>query len=202
MGWYSNGNAIRPNDIHLQKQMESYNESSLYLLLDTDPDIHVNEIPINIYESQLKVVNDEPTTIFVKIEYKIESGDAERLAVDHIARFSSSSTSVLHLHLQSMCNSIKMLKLRLDAIIKFLKHCQDENKKVDPSIMRRVGSLCQMLPSWMEVEAFKQQFLVEYNDSLLVTYLSTILKASNVTNDLIDKFSVAFGKKSVSKIVH
>lgn len=201
MGWYSNGNAIRPNDIHLQKQMEIYNESSLYLLLDTNPDVHVNEIPISIYESQLKVVNDEPTTIFVKIEYKIESGDAERLAVDHIARFSSGSTSILNLHLQSMCNSIKMLKLRLDAIVNFLKHCQKENKRIDPSIMRRVSSLCHMLPS-LETESFKQQFLVEYNDSLLVTYLSTILKASNVTNDLIDKFSVAFGKKSVSKIFH
>lgn len=56
------------------------------------------ELPISIYESELHVIQDNPTLLFVKVPYKIETGEAERISVDHIARISpsgSGSTSSL-----------------------------------------------------------------------------------------------------------
>lgn len=201
MGWYSNGNSIKDSDIELQKQIEIINESAFFLLIDTDPHPDSKELPIYIYESHLKVVNEEAKLLFAKIEYKIESGDAERLAVDHVARFSTSTTSLLHSHLQSMCNSIKMLKSRLDFIISFLKQCQANSKEpIDPSILRNVAILCNMLPT-LNTETFNKEFLIEYNDSLLMTHLSTVLKASNVANDLIDKFNMAYDKKPMGRLL-
>ena len=44
------------------------------------------ELPIYVYESEVHLVNDTPITQFVKLGYKIETIDAERISVDHIAR--------------------------------------------------------------------------------------------------------------------
>lgn len=198
MGWYSNGKSILPSDMDLQRQIETINESALYLLIDTDPNTNTKELPISIYESQLKVIKDEPCLVFAKIEYKIESGDAERLAVDHVARFSVSTTSLLHSHLQSMCNSIKMLKSRLSFVIAFLDEQKKDSKAVDPSILRNVALLCNMLPT-LNTESFNKEFLIEYNDSLLMSHLSMILKAANTANDIIDKFNLSYDKKAMGR---
>ena len=50
----------------------------------------MRELPISIYESELRMVDDVPTQLFVKVPYKIETGEAERISVDHIARITPS----------------------------------------------------------------------------------------------------------------
>lgn len=67
----------------------------MYLLLDplmvNRPD--VKEIPIYIFESELRMINDKPTNLFVKVPYKIETNDAERLAIDHVARITPTGST-------------------------------------------------------------------------------------------------------------
>ena len=53
----------------------------------------MRELPIHIYESELRMVEEAPTHLFVKVPYKIETGEAERISVDHIARITPSGGS-------------------------------------------------------------------------------------------------------------
>lgn len=81
------------------------NESPLYLLLDTAACVKATtkELPISIYESELHVINDQPTHLFVKLSYKIETGEAERIAVDHVAKVSSGTSG------NSLCKTSSQL---------------------------------------------------------------------------------------------
>ena len=59
--------------------------------------------------------------------------------------------------------------------------------KVAPnqSILREVASLCSRLPV-----TDPSDFFTDYNDTLLITYLCSLTKCANSTNDLLDKFAV------------
>jgi len=197
LGWYSTGSRVQDVDLHLHKQIEPFNEAPLYLMLDTNPGQEVREVPITIYESEVKIINEKPQVLFGHINYKIETGDAERLAVDHVARTGgpTDGSSQLTAHLFSMHNAIKMLKQRVSIIKEFLDATMTKKLKVDHSIIRRVASLCNMLPA-IDSATFRQEFINEYNDALLVAYLATIMKASNNINELIDKFNVAYDRHS------
>lgn len=166
-------------------------------MLDADPDPTVREIPIAIYESEVKIIKDEATLLFAKVNYRIDTGDAERLAVDHVARLSGAGAagteSALTTHLTSMHNAIKMLRMRVNIVKEFLLKQQKETGTIDHGIMRRIASLCNMLPA-IDSPEFRQEFLNEYSDALLVAYLSSIMKASNAINELVDKFNLAFDK--------
>lgn len=65
----------------------------MFLQLDTMPPSNSRDIPIHIFESQLRVIDESPTELFVKVPYKIETGEAERISVDHIARITPSGGS-------------------------------------------------------------------------------------------------------------
>jgi COP9 signalosome complex subunit 6 len=174
------------------------NESPLYLLLDADPDPTVREIPISIFESEVKIIKDEATLLFAKVNYRIDTGDAERLAVDHVARLTGAGSgpeSALTSHLTSMHNAIKMLRMRVNIVKEFMLKQQKESGVVDHAILRRIASLCNMLPA-IDSPEFRQEFLNEYSDALLVGYLTSIMKASNAINELVDKFNLAYDKHS------
>ncbi len=63
-----------------------FNESPLYLLLDPLVSHATQGLPLQLFESELRIINDEPTLMFSKVNYRIETGEAERIAVDHVAR--------------------------------------------------------------------------------------------------------------------
>lgn len=49
----------------------------------------------------------------------------------------------------------------------------------DHHILRQISAMANMLPA-IDSDQFREEFLVEYNDTLLVTYLSAITKGCNV----------------------
>eukprot|EP01103_Thecamoeba_quadrilineata_P012686 TRINITY_DN3326_c0_g1_i2.p1 TRINITY_DN3326_c0_g1~~TRINITY_DN3326_c0_g1_i2.p1 ORF type:complete len:246 (+),score=41.47 TRINITY_DN3326_c0_g1_i2:28-738(+) len=134
LGWYSTGNEPLPSDTDLNKQVLQFNENPLYLLLDTAVQQHRKELPITIYESELRIVNDVPTLLFRKAPYKIETGEAERIAVDHVAHVSpvgNGSGSMLISHLGGMHDAIKMLNIRIKIIQKFIEATEaGENERI------------------------------------------------------------------------
>jgi len=197
LGWYSTGKQVEPYDLEVHLQLMKFNESPLYLLLDPHPDPLSRELPIVLLEAELKIVDDHPTYRFGRVPYKIETTDAERIAVDHVARAGSSNedASKLTTHLLSMRNAIKMLNMRIKLIVRFLEAQKSQELPVDYSLLRRVNSLCHLLPV-IDGDNFKQDFLNEYNDTLLTTYLAAITKASNSINELVDKFNITYDRHS------
>jgi len=196
LGWYSTGSTAQPADIDVHRQFLEINESPLYLLLDTvacgNP--NTRDLPISIFESELHLINEQPTLLFVKVPYKIETGEAERISVDHVAKVTPSGAiggSVLTSHLMGIHNAIHMLNMRVKILIQFLEATKTGKIPKDHGLLRRISSLCASLPA-SDSAAFKSDFMTEYNDTLLVTYLASITKGSNNINELIDKFNAIY----------
>lgn len=55
MGWYTTGGTIFEYDRVIQKNFMEYNENPLYLLMDTVRASVSKELPLKIYESEVKV---------------------------------------------------------------------------------------------------------------------------------------------------
>jgi len=202
LGWYSTGSEVLPTDLDLNKQVLQFNESPLYLLLDASiPTTHGRELPITIFESELRIVNDVPAMIFSKAPYKIETGEAERISVDHIAHVSptgGSEGSILIAHLGGMQNAINMLHIRIKIILSFIEATQRGEVAPDHALLRQIASMTQLLPC-INNNLFRESFLREYNDTLLVTYLASITKGTNGINELIDKFNLTYDRQRRSR---
>lgn len=89
IGWYSVGKEPSSDDISLHAQFASSVETPIFLLFDPDPASGTQALPLKIYESA--TVTDTTGEIsgegkFVELEYGIETGEAERIAVDGVAK--------------------------------------------------------------------------------------------------------------------
>jgi len=196
MGWYSTGQNIVTADMEIHKQISEFNENPLYLQLNTQITTAMRELPINIYESELRMVNDSPTQLFVKVPYKIETGEAERISVDHIARITtqgSSTTSGLVTQMTAVHNAITMLNQRIKILLSYLEATKNSKVPIEYGLLRRIESLVNQLPA-IDTSQFQQEFINEYNDALVITYLATMTKGSNVINEMIDKFNVSYDR--------
>ncbi|CAA2975309.1 COP9 signalosome complex subunit 6a-like [Olea europaea subsp. europaea] len=66
---------------------------------------------------------------------------------------------------------------------------------VENSLLRQVSSLLRRLPA-IESEKFQDDFLMEYNDTLLISYLAMFTNCSSTMNELVDKFNTAYDRQS------
>eukprot|EP01133_Synstelium_polycarpum_P015587 gene15587-18518_t len=162
LGWYSTGTVVTKDDLTIHKQVLELNESPIYLMLDTVAAFtqQFKDLPITVYESELHIVNEQPTTLFVKTGYKIQTGEAERIGVNHIAKVtpSGSEGSSLTSHLFSMQNAISMLTARVKFLRQYLQAVKDGKVAHDHGTLRQIASLCNTLPA-INSEEFNNTFL-------------------------------------------
>jgi len=199
LGWYSTGIHVAPSDIEIHKQFLEINESPIFLLLDPVAaySAATRDLPITIFESELHVIEDTPTLLFVKVPYRIQTGEAERIGVDHVARVTPSGgaeNSQLASHLLGLHNAVKMLNMRVNVLHQFLEATKKGTIPFDNTIVRQIYGLCNLLPA-IDTAAFKEDFLKEYNDVLLVTYLASITRGTSSINEVVDKFNAAFERQ-------
>jgi len=196
LGWYSTGSGVTLADITIHKQFLEVNESPIYLVLDAAAAYGstTKDLPITIFESELHVVQDQPTMLFVKVPYRIQTGEAERIGVDHVARVTpagGAEGSQLTTHLMSLHNAVKMLNGRVKKLHEFLAAINEGKIPVDHGILRQTASLCNVLPA-IDTGVFQEDFLKEYNDVLLVTYLAGITKGTSAINELVEKYNITY----------
>ena len=205
VGWYSNAiqsvrdGEVLPGDIDVHGEIAAIIENPLYLLLDTTDGAGVRDLPVQILESEVHMINDTPTLTFAKSSYRLESEEAERVSVDQVSHLlpagASSASSSMSTHMASVHSAVKMLQKRVACILSLLEAMERGEVKKDHRLLRKVASLCQRLPA-TDTGDFKEDLVQQYNDSLLATYLATMTKGSNSINDLIDKYNVAFERQS------
>ncbi|KAF9437070.1 COP9 signalosome complex subunit 6 [Entomortierella beljakovae] len=188
LGWYSTGHRPTSVDINLT----GYNESPLFLQLDPNEiPTPARSLPITLYESIVDIVDNQPQPMFIKAPYKIETGEAERIAVDHVAHAAThqEGESSLVAHLSGQRNAIKMLDTRIKLLHQYLQDSVEGRVPKDHDLERQISSLCNRLPT-ISGQAFEEEFMTEYNDVLLTSYLATVTKGTNVMSDMVDKFNV------------
>ncbi|CAM6027556.1 unnamed protein product [Sphagnum balticum] len=199
LGWYSTGSDIQDSDMLIHKALTDINESPVYLLLNPTINHAQKDLPISIFESELHVIEGVPSLIFVNASYTIETVEAERISVDHVAHIKpsdgSSAATQLAAHLTGMHSAIKMLNSRIRVLHHHLVSIQKGEAPYEHSLLRQVSSLVRRLPA-IDSSRFQDDFVMEYNDTLLMTYLATITKCSSTMNELVDKFNTAYDKQN------
>lgn len=98
VGWYSIGPRPTALDLAIHTQLLPYNESPLFLQLHPNSHVQGSNLPLSIYESVVDIVAGKSVTKFVKIAgedggYRIETGEAERIAVESASRTAVANAS-------------------------------------------------------------------------------------------------------------
>lgn len=118
-GWYVTAPGLTAADLDVNSQFQEVNESPLILVLDPTKAVPTaKRLPIDIYEQEIRVVDGKPKSFFAHLTFKIETGESERIAVDHIAhvRPIAEGDSALAAHLEGVQNAIQMLNFRVKNI--------------------------------------------------------------------------------------
>ncbi|GAA5961597.1 hypothetical protein JCM3765_002642 [Sporobolomyces pararoseus] len=198
LGWYTVGDSPSPSETQLHKQFFVYNESPLFLQLSSSrpaDSASTKDLPLTIYETVLEPrETGDPEPTFVKVEYEIETGEAEKVAVDEVSQVqdntanpASSTNSALMATLSSQRNALSMLHSRVSQITKYLTAVSEGKAKKDDETLRQIQALVSGLKGQVGGGQLEKEFMTEYNDALLTTYLSSLTKQLLTANELLDK---------------
>ncbi|KAH8917803.1 hypothetical protein BT69DRAFT_1226353, partial [Atractiella rhizophila] len=189
LGWYSVGSEPTAEDQDVMRQLVEYNESPLFFQL-SPLQFSGKDLPLTIYEPVVEIRNKEPQQFFIRVDYKIVSGEAERIAVDHTAKPAQSATSEMVQNLMTQRNAIKMLYDRVQVITQYLDALTAGwFSTLLPFTISTLSMLLRSFPL--------SHFDTEHEDVLLTSYLAMLTKTLNATNELLDKnlFTQQSGKE-------
>ena len=144
LGWYTVGEAPTPVHLQLQRDMVQYNEAPLFLLMQPSPDPDASELPVAIYESEMHMVHDAPTLLFVPVAFKLETTQAERIMMEAVAQTAPpEGTSALEPHAAAVENSLVTLEGRVAELVAYLEKVKaaDASAPVDYTMLR-IAALC------------------------------------------------------------
>jgi len=196
VGWYEAGNTVDPdNAAIIARSLFKYTESMIVMMLDSEAAFKedTSDVPITFYETEIKGedVPNEMSLSFKRTPYRLVTIEAERIGIDHIAKTSQAEgKSQLSVHVLGMQGAMKMLNSRIQTICEYLKMVQEGTAPFDPSIMRKIGVLRDLLPVAKSGD-FDMRFFTEYNDVLLLTYLSSLAEGLKDLNTMADSHFVS-----------
>ncbi|KAJ7899965.1 hypothetical protein B0H14DRAFT_2671666 [Mycena olivaceomarginata] len=185
IGWYTVAPLPTPRHIALHEQFTGYCSTPLLLILQpsitlvASSDVNAQNLPFKAYEPSIELRDRKSRSVFIEVPYNVETGEAERIAVDWTARGGGSGTS-LESHLQTQRAAVKMLHDRIMV---------PRQAPKDHATLRSLSALIASLPA-TENNAFREEFETEYEDVQLTAFLSSLTKSANILNDLVDKHIV------------
>ncbi|KAJ7462746.1 COP9 signalosome subunit 6 [Mycena galericulata] len=194
IGWYTVAPRPTARHIALHEQFTGYCSTPLLLLLQpsislvASSDVNAQNLPFKAYEPTIELRDRKSRSVFIEVPYNVETGEAERIAVDWTARGGGSGTS-LESHLQTQRAAVKMLHDRIMVLVKYVADVVAEQAPKDHATLRSLAALIASLPA-TENNAFREEFETEYEDVQLTAFLSSLTKSANILNDLVDKHIV------------
>ncbi|KAJ7630568.1 COP9 signalosome subunit 6 [Roridomyces roridus] len=194
IGWYTVAQRPTARHIALHEQFTGYCSTPLLLLLQpsislaASSDVNAQNLPFKAYEPSIELRERKSRSVYIEVPYTVETGEAERIAVDWTARGGGSGTS-LESHLQTQRAAVKMLHERIMLLVKYVSDVVAEQKPKDHSVLRSLSALIASLPATENI-AFRKEFETEYEDVQLTAFLSSLTKSANILNDLVDKHIV------------
>lgn len=219
VGWYATGTEVSQDDLRLHEEVFAVlNETPILLLMNptqtrkpdgtslneddmrtelanakpmSQPSTHTPSL-LMTFQMELKVVDDKPKKVLVPVSHRYASEDSERIAVDHVMRHAISGngdgTSSTALHLGTLRGSINMLQTRLQLLVNFLEATVSGKIPVDHQLLRQVAGVCARLPA-LNCAEFAEAYADEKNDSLVVSYLSSVTKTLCTLSEAMEMFN-------------
>merc|ERR1712187_902881 len=204
LGWYSTGKAPEESDKALHKKIQevSANENPFCVLLDNEKlvirkDVAPSEeLPVKVFDSTTSIIQGVSQTQWNEVPYVIDTLEAERIAVNHVAKTATSAghSSGFTQHAAGLGNAVAMLSHRVTELLACVKEMKAGRAPKNSETLRQLKSICQALQV-VHPEALRREFRGEFNDAALVVLLATLSKACANTSDLLDKFQLAHDKK-------
>ncbi|KAI0067950.1 COP9 signalosome subunit 6 [Artomyces pyxidatus] len=192
IGWYTVAAEPTPRHIALHEQFTAYSSTPLLLLLQPSAsagpgssDVTAQHLPLKAYEPTIEIRDRTSRSVFIEAPFSVETGEAERIAVDWTARGGEGGTS-LESHLQTQRAAVKMLHDRIVLLVQYVKDVISGNAPKDHATLRSLTALIASLPA-SDNKGFREEFDTEYEDVQLTAYLSTLTNSANILNDLVDK---------------
>ncbi|KAF8922256.1 COP9 signalosome subunit 6 [Mucidula mucida] len=192
IGWYTVAAHPSARHIALHTQFTNYCPTPLLLLLQSAPSVSA-DLPFKAYEPTIEIRDRVSRSVFVEAAYTVETGEAERIAVDWTARGGGSGTS-LESHLQTQRAAVKMLYDRIVVLVQYVAEVVGGQAKPDHAVLRSISALIASLPA-SENKAFREEFDIEYEDVQITAFLSALTKSTNILNDIVDKHVVITSNK-------
>ncbi|EJU01013.1 Mov34-domain-containing protein [Dacryopinax primogenitus] len=195
LGWYTVSPYPTATHLAIHSQFGAYSESPLFLVLSPTAITSASEdVPLDAYEAAVEIVERKSRTVLVEVGWKIETGEAERISVDWVARGGGEGGGSLVSHLQTQRAAISMLHERILLLVRYLSGVLNGQAKKDHDAIRALSALVASLPASQHLE-FREEFDTEYEDVQLTSYLATLTKTASTLNDLVDKFLIATANK-------
>jgi len=177
-------------------QLCSLNESPLLLRLD--PIGVSNELPIHVYETIVDLGDLGTKIDFIEISYTLITEEAERIGIDHVARYSvtdgTSDTSIVSDQIAIQYNAIRLLYQRMLLVLEYVRAVKQGQLERNDDLLREIGSLCQRLPiintDDNNNQMFREDFDIQQSDVALLALLACCTQEISTLNDYLSKFSL------------
>ncbi|KAL6299030.1 COP9 signalosome subunit 6 [Sparassis latifolia] len=194
IGWYTVATRPTPQHIALHEQFTAYSSTPLLLILQpstvfaASADLTAQPLPLKAYEPTVEIRNRTSRSVFVEAPFTVETGEAERIAVDWTAKGGEGGTS-LESHLHAQRAAVKMLNDRIVLLVKYVADAIAGAEVTDHAALRALSALVASLPASAS-RGFREEFDTEYEDVQLTAYLATLTKSASILNDFVDKHIV------------
>ncbi|CDO70241.1 hypothetical protein BN946_scf184942.g41 [Trametes cinnabarina] len=190
IGWYTVAERPTSRHIALHEQFTPYSSTPLLLVMQPSTVFAASadasgSLPLKAYEPSVEIRDRKTRSVFIEAPFSVETGEAERIAVDYAAKGGSGGTS-LESHLQTQRAAVKMLYDRILLLVKYVSDVIAGSATKDHATLRALSALIASLPA-SENKEFREEFDTEYEDVQLTAYLATLTKSANLLNDLVDK---------------
>jgi len=202
VGWYESGSSVDTDDAAIIARILSKKVDTLFAMTfdgEAAYDKNATDIPIELFEAELKGEEPKQTVSLKKTPYHIITIEAERIGVDHIAKSSiTEGCSQLTVHVLGMQGAMKMLYSRIEVISEYLKKVNEGSVPFDHDIMRKIGVLHDLLCAAQSPD-FDKRFFFEYNDEMLLAYLSSLTEGLQTMNSMADTHAVSYSLRKETR---
>ncbi|KAH9004236.1 COP9 signalosome subunit 6 [Lactarius hatsudake] len=192
IGWYTVASHPTSRHIALHEQFSAYCSTPLLLILQPTDTLGANvtpgHLPLKAYEPTIEIRDRSSRSVYIEAPFTVETGEAERIAVDTTARGGEGGTS-LESHLQTQRAAVKMLHDRILVLVNYVKAVLSDSAPKDHATIRSLAALVASLPA-SDSQGFREEFETEYVDVQLTAYLSTLTKSTSILNDIVDKHNI------------
>lgn len=161
----------------------------LFLSLTADCQVGSEELPIQVY--------GEEAGGFRLTQFKVQADNAEGVAMGHIEKMKAEDNGdpPLASRLRGVQAALRKLQDRIQVLKQFLvamKATHSSGAPMDRELLRQVAHVMNQLPA-LDASKFAGEFVEEYNNSQLVTYLAVATKMATTMETVLEKSAVVSG---------
>lgn len=186
IGWYHTGPKLRASDQEINDLFKKFIARPVMVIVDVRP--QVVGMPTDAYFAVEEIKDDgtETRKTFLHVPSAIEAEEAEEIGVEHLLRdIKDSTTTTLATRVTEQLASLQGLQSRLSDIQKYLVEMAAGKVPVNHQIVYHLQDALNLLPDLSD-SVTTQCFASSTNDSMLVVYLSSLLRAVIALHALVD----------------